>query len=431
MDADAATKDDIEDCSDGETTATSMRLPSATIVPPGVAGRFASYHTASHSDSNQRPDSTDVEVGHKAAQTFESDLDEWLGPQAQTEMGHVASRTNDDSTLEPIAEADTLLEELRVNGDGTFTGGPVNDDSFEGFLKEEPLKPASEVVGDGLAEEDDGSSDVELDVSMAGGAMPGTANEPPLPEEAWKDRPAAERELWERVRPRALRREAARVMQSKLPTATMTRLMRVHPELQTKSSEATEIINYATVLMLQAMAQATVRGRKAAGHTVRLEDIKHVCLNNRELHFLLPLSATLDASTLAMTRLGHDVDDRDEAATSRAAGNAKVVQAAPGQSTLSSSTFARSAGPNPVEMEPADGDELLDVVTVQGNLEFKQSTPQEKQVKKRKLPPSGKKVANKVQRQSEQDAKKVSEKAAANLGSGPGIASFFKRSENA
>merc|ERR1719326_2743888 len=99
--------------------------------------------------------------------------------------------------------------------------------------------------------------------------------------------------------------------------------MKVHPDLPMKSSESLEIINYATVLLLQAMVQASVRGRKAAGQTVRLEDIKQVCLNNRELQFLLPLNATLDASALAISR--HDADDGNEAVGSRAAGSARIA----------------------------------------------------------------------------------------------------------
>jgi len=446
MDVDTATKDDtIEDCSEGEGDATSASMPplSATHAPPGVAGRFASYLGARHSEGDQRPDVSDfaetvnlqakveAEVGHGASQTFEAELDEWVGAPAKAETLYDKGDLQRDSAQKPLAEDEAFLEEVHINQDGTLTGGPTTGDDLEEFRKlasgagDDTVADAPEALP---AAEDDASSDAE----GADGGMPGAPDEPPLPEEAWKDRPLAERELWERVRPRALRREAARVRELKLPTAAVNRLMRVHPDLQTKSSEALEVINCATVLLLQAMGQATVRGRKAAGHTVRLEDVKQVCLNNRELHFLLPLSATLDASALAAVARQDEADDGNEDGVGRAAGSSRVVAAAPGQSTLSSATFARTATAKPqqpqVETKPApetDAD-ALDIVTVQGNLESKAKTPIEKHSNKRKLPQSAKKAANKAPRQSGT----AHEKALASLsGGGPSIASFFKRSE--
>lgn len=232
-----------------------------------------------------------------------------------------------------------------------------------------------------------------------------------LLEESWKNRPAEERELWERVRPRALRREAARLKQLKLPGTTISRLMKLHPDLCSKTSEALETINCATVLLLQHVAQAAVRGRKSAGQRVKLDDLKQVCLNSRELNFLLPLGATLDASTLAMSR--HAPNDN---ATSKAAANAQELSA--GQSTLSTAAFTRNVS----HVDGEEGDEDLDVVTVQGNLEAPAKTPQEKKGSKRKLPPSTKKASSKAARQ-EKVASPVKPAGAA------GLANFFKKSE--
>lgn len=117
-----------------------------------------------------------------------------------------------------------------------------------------------------------------------------------LPEEPWERWSRRERELWERVRPRHLRREAHQVQGLRLPAAVLTRLLRLHPQMHSKSSEALEIINHSTVLLLQAVAKAAVRG-KAPGKRVSFEDVKSACGGQKELHFLQPLSCTLDAST--------------------------------------------------------------------------------------------------------------------------------------
>eukprot|EP00913_Durusdinium_trenchii_P012797 g12015.t1 len=94
-----------------------------------------------------------------------------------------------------------------------------------------------------------------------------------LPEEPWERWSRRERELWERVRPRHLRREAHQVQGLRLPAAVLTRLLRLHPQMHSKSSEALEIINHSTVLLLQAVAKAAVRG-KAPGKRVSFEDAK-------------------------------------------------------------------------------------------------------------------------------------------------------------
>eukprot|EP00435_Cladocopium_sp_Y103_P035691 s1461_g9.t1 len=82
-----------------------------------------------------------------------------------------------------------------------------------------------------------------------------------LPEEEWERWSSKERFMWQRVRPESLRREAQQVLGLKMPDAVLTRLLRLHPQFQSKSSQALEIINLATVLLLQAVARATVRGK--------------------------------------------------------------------------------------------------------------------------------------------------------------------------
>jgi hypothetical protein len=420
MDMDTVTKDDIEDCSEGEEDAVTKSVSTSSLPPaPGVAGRFESYLGARQSEGNNRLDATPASPGEEA---FDAEVTEPLNP------------------LDPL-----LLEEVHVNDDGTITGGPAPDEAEE-EEEEEPmslnlandrftsdllLQPPAAALAVELepGDESDGSFDAEEPVDLGGSSMPGAADELPVPDEPWKDRPLAEREMWERVRPRTVRREAMRVRELKFPAATLNRLMRVHPEMQTKTSEALETVNCATVLLLQAVAQAVVRGRKAAGHTVRLEDIKQVCLNNRELNFMLPLSATLDASALNISRI--DADDGSNAAT-RSAFNAPVA-AAPGQSTLGSVGFARAAGPIAAQgsafndVEPINaGEDGLDFVTVHDNLHAKAKTPQaEKQGSKRKLQQSSKKAASKAPRTAAGAAER--EKKAPEPNTNASLSSFFKR----
>jgi len=393
----ASPMDDIEDCSEGEgeTSSATLARPAATLNPSGVADRFASYLGARQPEVGRESDGTqafvlEASADIDASQEFETNHDIGPGPPPQADAH--------DTVPEGIVD-DLFAPFLNGNDDGTFTGGPAAGDDLEHFRQEEPLAL-------------DGVAQAESDESADEGNLAGAVDEPPLPAEAWAERSAKERELWERVRPRAVRREAARMKELKLPNAAVNRLMRVHPELQTKSSEALEIINYATVLMVQAVAQASVRGRKGAGQTVRLEDVKQVCLQNRELNFLLPLSATLDASALSITHQIHD--DGDEVAGKR------VIAAAPGQSTLNSATFTRTAAPQQEATEDAPED-ALGGLEVQEKREVKAQTPAKKG-NKRKLPPSAKKAASKAPRQKSPVREGEKAKPAS-------LASFFKRPE--
>lgn len=119
-----------------------------------------------------------------------------------------------------------------------------------------------------------------------------------LPEEEWERWSSKERSMWQRVRPESLRREAQQVLGLKMPDAVLTRLLRLHPQFQSKSSQALEIINLSTVLLLQAVARATVRG-KTEGQRITFEDFKSACNTVKELHFLQPFSCTFDNSTFS------------------------------------------------------------------------------------------------------------------------------------
>jgi len=401
MDISAVAQDDIiEDVSEGECDVPCSQAPpaeSVSLISPGMAGRFESFLGARESEGDLQLDAdTQAADPSEVAKALEPiDKEDLLrtemngGGNVDEEATLILQGNGDEVAGFPGPEADTLPEEdVHLNEDGTLTGGPAAacNDSEEEELEKNPLE--SNFLGHDNtvpraqrstrpAELSDGSSDGEEGVE-----------EQALLDEDWKDLPPGQRELWERVRPRALRREAARVKALKLPAATMNRLTRLHPDMQTKTSDALETINCATVLLLQAVAQATIRGRKAGGRRVKLDDVKQVCLNNRELQFLLPLSATLDASTLST--------DAMDGATSKAAAATRVA-AGPGQSTLSSSTFARNN-------VPMDGDDVhaddLDVVRVQGNIDSTVKTPQEKKGSKRKLPPTAKKAGVKVARQT-------------------------------
>jgi len=119
-----------------------------------------------------------------------------------------------------------------------------------------------------------------------------------LPEEEWERWSRKEREMWERIRPRHVRREAQQVHGLKMPDTVLTRILRLHPQFQAKSKEALELINFSSVLLLQAVAKAAVRG-KTPGQRISFEDFKGACNLMKELHFLQPFSCTFDASTFS------------------------------------------------------------------------------------------------------------------------------------
>jgi len=249
-----------------------------------------------------------------------------------------------------------------------------------------------------------------------------------IPDETWMSRPATERELWERVRPRNVRREAARVKALRLPAAPISRIEKLHPDLVTKTSESVEVINYATVLLLQAIARATV-GRKNVGQSVRFEDLRQVCANTRELQFLLPLSGTLDNTALVPGNDKHDLHD-----THRGANSSARIEPEAGQSMLNIAAFARLAAavPAPSAQEVSDtpahaANDLEEVVV---NESSAQNLTPEKANGKRKLQVKEKPRASKTPRRGSVGRSKT-EAGAEAVTLGSGISNFFKRIEAA
>jgi len=180
-------------------------------------------------------------------------------------------------------------------------------------------------------------------------------------EEPWMSYPPQERELWERVRPRQLRREAAQVRALRLPTAGLARLMRVHPAVQGRSPEAMEVLNASTVLILQAVVRAALRG-KGPGHGLRFEDVRQACLGAKELGFLHPLSHTLDASTFTTRSAAVDLDvDEAGNAVKRSLG-APPKPLGPGQRVLGAAMFAKATATVPAVGGAAVGGDTADAV---------------------------------------------------------------------
>lgn len=151
-----------------------------------------------------------------------------------------------------------------------------------------------------------GSDDEASDTENAPLRVDGHASEVrELPAEHWESYPLEERALWERVRPRALRREAANLRNMRFPNASLARLTRLQGDGTLRSTEAMDVLNYSAVLFLQVLARATVREAGVNGRTgnrVTFEDVRQACVSAKELQFLHPLSGTLDASALTLSR---------------------------------------------------------------------------------------------------------------------------------
>jgi hypothetical protein len=371
-----------------------------------------------------------LEPREAAALSTEADL-------AEADVIDVAPQ---QQTTEVEARAHVPMEEevhddVCLNTDGSLTGGP-EDDPFREALDEEPLGEKSfptslpaartadvEVAAEHTSQvaEENAGSDAEDAADLA--------EEAPLPHEAWMSRPAAERELWERVRPRPLRREAARLKQLRFPAAAINRLMRLHPDLQTKSSEAMEIVNLATVMMLQAMARASIRGRKASAQTIRFEDVRKLCLGKQELNFLLPVNSTLDSS--ALVARGEAEKDDHPGAVQAAGNHGATTPVGPGQSTLNASAFSRATAslqalpPEEVMATPAGPQEVTDADSAG---EF---TPEKAPAtKKRKAPDSEKKATGKVPRRGagrSKAARSSGPSGTAGISGSSGITNFFRR----
>eukprot|EP00442_Polarella_glacialis_P037319 CAMPEP_0115076368 /NCGR_PEP_ID=MMETSP0227-20121206/16391_1 /TAXON_ID=89957 /ORGANISM="Polarella glacialis, Strain CCMP 1383" /LENGTH=401 /DNA_ID=CAMNT_0002463507 /DNA_START=96 /DNA_END=1301 /DNA_ORIENTATION=+ len=397
-------EDPVEDCSDGEAPA----LP-APRTPPGV-GRFATIVGAQFSGDGKEGEEGEEgeEVSADAARDGPGLTQELEGmlSSAQANLEDLLDAADVEDTVPGDLEA--FLDAPRLQDDGTM--------AVPGLGGEEEQAPFDRLA-DEMASESEGEA--------PGGA--GEGFEEPLPDEPWSSWPQREREMWERVRPRHVRREAQKLQRLRLPIAGISRLMRLHPALQTKSSEALEVINVSTVLLLQAVVRQAARG-KSNGQRVQFEDIRSACLNVKELQFMHPVSSSLDASALVL-RNGAEAAPEDGV---KAANQPKVSSrrgqtsvAAPGQSLLQASIFAENSKGAGIEVEDQDTDadsggeqtpEQSKVRSDQGGDAAKGS--------KRKAPESSKKLPTKAQRRTPGNKKPE-------VPVGPGFAGLFRRADTA
>ncbi|CAE7216037.1 unnamed protein product [Symbiodinium sp. KB8] len=219
-----------------------------------------------------------------------------------------------------------------------------------------------------------------------------------LPEEHWERYSRDEREMWERLRPRALRREAQQVRSSLAPEVVIKRLARLHPDLKARSDEVIKIINFSSVILLQATARAAARG-KAPGQRVTWKDLKSAIAGAKELQFLQPLTGTFDPSTFTRTT-----------------GQAQAATRSEG-----SALFAAEGPPAQGEGGPADREE---------SESLQEKTPEVKgkagdgDSKKRKMATSGEKTSKAVRRAADKKPVPAAQ-------SGPGLKSFFRCVETA
>lgn len=173
-----------------------------------------------------------------------------------------------------------------------------------------PLRPAEADLASeaGQCNSDCTDSDIEGGLGGGGGddAVAGVEVDLALLWEPWMSFPADERKLWEVARPTHVRKEAARVRSLRLPNAAVTRLLRLHPDLPSRPQpppEVSELINCATVLLLQATGRAL--GKLNSGRRVQFDQVRELCENGaKELSFLRPMAFALDDSARKATPLG-------------------------------------------------------------------------------------------------------------------------------
>lgn len=247
-------EDPVEDCSDNEAP-----LP-APCTPPGV-GRFAALRGIEQSGGKTREGAAFSEENAENIEAIPVSLEAFL-EEAQLQDG--GATTAGVALKDKLDESDHEMAELeRLGAEMPGREADVLSEASEEEVQEEKFEDHD------------------------------------LEDEPWMSYPHRERELWERLRPRALRREAKQIRALRFPTAAVNRLMRLHPNLPMKSSEAVDVINYSSVLLLQAVIKAAARG-KSGGQRVQFEDVRNACLNFKELQFLHPVSSTLDASALVV-----------------------------------------------------------------------------------------------------------------------------------
>lgn len=344
----------MEECSDAEGVERPAAAPNPA-TPPESVGRFASLRGAQRSGGKQAPNEeiegiVSSQRSPLPAPEGHSKLSQELAaliPTPHSASGSGVELSKDLADLIPTPAGD-MAADAGAAAEDTLPASPRKlpatgfgqaDAGNEEVQLEDPLFAENRQPEDDSGEEEMEPADEAIEA---------------LPEEPWMQYPLEERELWERVRPRSLRREAAHVRSLRLPATCLSRLMRLHPALQTRSAEAAEVMNVSTVLLLQAVVRAALRG-KGPGHRLTFEDIRQACLSAKELLFMHPLSHTLDASTFT-ARSAVNAADGDEAGDGpRRPAQAAPRPAAPDQRVLGAALFARAAAP--AAADPAEAPE--------------------------------------------------------------------------
>jgi len=402
-------EDPVEDCSDGEAEEQAhsdkfdeQRVPATSAAPrtPPEVGRFAALRGPLRSGGEP----------HAAVRAADI-IDDLRGPSFdQVDSGELADTI--PARLEPSLDGAALAEDAFARLDAQERALPSQEPEQE----QEGFSEASddELIGD----------------AAGGGGLGHTSSE--VPDEPWAQWSRQERELWERVRPRHLRREALEIQSLRFPAAVVNRIMRLHPDLQMKSSESQEVISLSTVILVKALAKAVVRG-KLPGQRVTMEDVRSACGNVKELQFLQPLSSTLDASASVLRKGAVDAPAAEER-PAQASKRGKAGPAIPGQGTLSMSAFVTNAAGTEGAVEDGEGEGRENEPNQLPSEDAQKTEAETSRKRKAKEAATPKKPASKAPRRSADKAKKVPSKAAESVVTekkATKLDSFFKRADNA
>eukprot|EP00929_Paragymnodinium_shiwhaense_P006944 TRINITY_DN110901_c0_g1_i1.p1 TRINITY_DN110901_c0_g1~~TRINITY_DN110901_c0_g1_i1.p1 ORF type:complete len:460 (-),score=161.89 TRINITY_DN110901_c0_g1_i1:167-1546(-) len=257
-------------------------------------------------------------------------------------------QVEEDEDAEDALGAEELLRDVGGAMPSPAPPAPAEEEEEEeaAAIRRDLLEQLPPPMVDGGEEEDD--DDVGAMVAgLKDLGAPGAAEEEVLADSLIDDDCSQrERELWQQVRPRSLRREAADLKALKLPNPAIARLMKLHPSLQVRTAEALDMVNYSTVLLLQAVVQAAARTSES-GSRIQFQDIRNVCLSTKELHFMLPIAGTLDASATKLQKADANDDDADGEAAgnhgSKRGGKQAKENLDPRQGRLGVAMFAKAS----------------------------------------------------------------------------------------
>lgn len=423
-------EDVVEDFSDAEGP---PPPPPAPLTPPGAAGRFADYLGIQRSGAKAADGTSPPEP--KEPETFPREAPASVKPKNLfADAAHHAETVGETEADAQVAQTWRTTEDGVLVGLGQEQDGGESGEAPVGARLPKLAPAEARAAG-------------ESDASDAEGSM-----EEALPPEPWAGRPAEECELWAKAQPRSIRLEAQKVRRLRFPATVVGRVARLHPELQGAQAAALESINHASVLLLEALAHMTARG-KLKGQRISLEDVRLACQSVRELGFMHPVNSTLDASALFRHGDGAPVGSAEGGRgptladpgqrllnAFRIPGAAKAsafdrlpeveVASVPHQQPEAPDRYEENAG-RQVEAEkpppPGPVQRGLDFVfgrtATPAHLAEQLTTPAERPGEKRKAPPSsGQKAAGKVAKKSAAPSGKKSQASV-----GPGFAGLFGR----